>query len=126
MTAQLESFRPKLTPNARMRPRSDGSCGVFDDVTGRALEVAKDQATLMPLIDGTRTVPEIVDAHYAEHRFVPFAALDDLLKSLATAELLDTSAGPIPVTGRQRSWMARGTVELAHPRIPGTAILSVL
>ncbi|MFL5318613.1 MAG: cyclic nucleotide-binding domain-containing protein, partial [Myxococcaceae bacterium] len=66
------------------------------------------------------------DAHYAEHRFVPFAAQDDLLKSLATAGLLDTSAGPIPVTRRKRSWMARATVELAHPRIPGTAILSVL
>src|SRR4051812_16923283 len=125
MTAQLESFRPKLTPNARVRLRSDGSCGVFDDVTGKALEVARDQATLIPLLDGTRSIPELVEAHYAEHRFVPFAALDDLLKSLATAGLLDDSAGPSPVTARKRSWMQRATWELAHPRVPGMPFIAI-
>lgn len=125
-TVSLESFRPKLTPNARVEVRSDGSCGVFDEVTGRSLEVAKDQATLLTLIDGERTVPQIVEAHYAEHRFVPFAALDDLLRALATAGLLDTSAGPIPVATRKRNWMQRLYVELAHPRIPGAAFIGVI
>lgn len=126
MTAPLSTFKPKLTASTRVRVRSDGSAGVYDDVTGRSLEVAKDQATLVELIDGVRTVPEIVEAHYAAHKYVPFSALDDLLRSLQANELLDPAGGKLDAAPRKKHWMSRLYTEVFHPRIPGAAILSVL
>lgn len=126
MTAPLATFRPKLTATSRVGTRSDGSCGIYDNLSGRSVEVAKDQATLVALMDGSRTVPELVEAHYALHRFVPFAALDDLLRSLHANALLDPHSGTLDAAPRKPHWMQRLYLELSHPRVPGAPIISVI
>lgn len=84
----LDTLKPALTPGAQVRARADGSVGVHDPGTGRHGELGADQATLLALLDGTRTVAEVADAHASVHQFVPFVALRDLLARLALERLL--------------------------------------
>lgn len=83
-----DEFRPLLLPTAQVRLRSDGTEGIYDAETGRCLETAPDQAKLVQLCDGTRSLLEISGEYLSRHGFVPFAALTDLIRALARAHLL--------------------------------------
>ncbi|MBI3183252.1 MAG: cyclic nucleotide-binding domain-containing protein [Myxococcales bacterium] len=84
----LADFPPRILPTAQVRLRSDGSYGIYDPETGRSFEAAADQSKLVQLFDGKRSLSEIAAEHLSAHGFVPFAALNDLTRALATAELL--------------------------------------
>jgi CRP-like cAMP-binding protein len=83
-----DEFRPLLLPTAQVRARSDGTEGIYDAETGRCLETAPDQANLVQLCDGTRSLLEISAEFLSRYGFVPFAALTDLIRALARAQLL--------------------------------------
>jgi len=104
-----QTLRPRLAPGARVRARSDGSYGVHDPTTGRALEVAADQATLLGLIDGARSLPDIAAEHLHRHGHVPFGALRDLLRSLAQSGLLGNTPAELEAAGLTPKvrWMQR-------------------
>lgn len=110
MGVSLDDSKPALSPSATFQRRSDGSAGVYDRTTGAALEVAPDQAALLALFDGQRTLAAIMEAHYAAHRSMPLAALDDLLTKLSDAGVL---AGAPTRRARPKTWLAR----LLSPRI---------
>ncbi|HEX4621211.1 MAG TPA: hypothetical protein VH208_06560, partial [Myxococcaceae bacterium] len=82
----FEQFVPRLAPGTQLFSRRDGSAVVL--LEHRALEVAADQAFLLSLMDGKRTLAEISGEHYLQHKFVPFQAMVDLLSTLRTQELL--------------------------------------
>jgi len=84
----IDLLRPRLSATARFRLRADGSAGIWDPATGRALELAADEAPLLALVDGQRTLADIAEQHASAHGFVPFAALRDLLRALARGGLL--------------------------------------
>ena len=83
-----DQFRPRLVATAEVRRRSDGTEGIYDPASGRSFETAPDQANLVPLFDGTRSLLEISAEFMTRHGYVPFAALDDLMWGLADADLL--------------------------------------
>lgn len=125
MTQTFDVARPALLPSARFRLRSDGSGGVYDPPGGAGVEVAPDQARLLALLDGQRTVAEVMEAHYAAHRSMPLAALDDLLATLAANGLL---AGGGARQARPRRWWARWLTPrtLWRGAVPGLGVISVL
>lgn len=84
----LDQVRPGLLPTAEVRKRSDGTEGIYDAETGNHFETAPDQANLVTLFDGKRSLLEISAEYLNRHGFVPFAALDDLMRGLADADLL--------------------------------------
>lgn len=84
----LDQVRPALLPTAEVRKRSDGTEGIYDADTGSSFETAPDQANLVTLFDGKRSLLEISAEYLNRHGFVPFAALDDLMRGLADADLL--------------------------------------
>ncbi len=84
----LDQVRPALLPSAEVRKRSDGTEGIYDANTGNSFETAPDQANLVTLFDGKRSLLEISAEYLNRHGFVPFAALDDLMRGLADADLL--------------------------------------
>ena len=84
----LDQVRPALLPTAEVRKRSDGTEGIYDAETGASFETAPDQANLVTLFDGKRSLLEISAEYLNRHGFVPFAALDDLMRGLADADLL--------------------------------------
>src|SRR4051812_36034313 len=109
----LDQVRPGLLPSAEVRKRSDGTEGVYDPVTGGSFETAPDQANLVQLFDGKRSLLEISAEYMNRHGFVPFSALDDLMRGLADADLLDLPAKDLQRMGM----MDRSTwVEMAAPR----------
>ncbi|MBK7864568.1 MAG: cyclic nucleotide-binding domain-containing protein [Archangiaceae bacterium] len=71
-----------------MRKRSDGTEGIYDADSGNSFETAPDQANLVTLFDGKRSLLEISAEYLNRYGFVPFAALDDLMRGLADADLL--------------------------------------
>lgn len=83
-----DQVRPRLLPSAEVRRRSDGTDGIYDAQTGHFFETAPDQANLVQLFDGTRSLMEISAEFMTRHGYVPFAALDDLMWALADAGLL--------------------------------------
>jgi CRP-like cAMP-binding protein len=82
----FEQFVPRLAPGTQLFSRRDGSAVVL--LEHRALEVAADQAFLLSLMDGKRSLAEISGEHYQQHKFVPFQAMVDLLSTLRTQDLL--------------------------------------
>jgi CRP-like cAMP-binding protein len=82
----FEEFVPRLAPGTQTFSRRDGSAVVL--LEHRALEIAADQAFLLSLMDGKRTLAEISAEHYQQQKFVPFQAMVDLLSTLRTQELL--------------------------------------
>ncbi|MBL8953753.1 MAG: cyclic nucleotide-binding domain-containing protein [Myxococcaceae bacterium] len=84
----LDQVRPALLPTAEVRKRSDGTEGIYDAVSGMSFETAPDQANLVTLFDGKRSLLEISAEYLNRHGFVPFAALDDLMRGLADSDLL--------------------------------------
>jgi CRP-like cAMP-binding protein len=82
----FEEFVPRLASGTEMFSRSDGSAVLL--LAHRALEVAADQAFLLKLMDGKRSLAEISAEHYQQHKFIPFQAMVDLLSTLRTQELL--------------------------------------
>ena len=95
----LDEFRPRLRETVRVRMRSDGSAGAWDTKTGRALEVAADEAPLLAAVDGARSVAAIAELHAKEKGFVPFTALRDLLQGLARQDLLANAPWEIAQEG---------------------------
>ncbi|MFZ5438950.1 MAG: cyclic nucleotide-binding domain-containing protein [Myxococcota bacterium] len=84
----LDQIRPCLLTSAVVRQRSDGSLGIYDPVTGNTFETTQEQAGLIPLFDGKRTLLEISAEYLSRHGFVPFAAVDELVWGLVEAGLL--------------------------------------
>ena len=121
MDSPFDQARPGLRAGTRFRLRADGSGGVYDAVTGAALEVAADQARLLALLDGQRTVGEVMEAHYAAHRSMPLAALDDLLATLSKHGVLAAGAPHVP---KARTWLSPRT--LFRNAMPGLGVLSLV
>jgi CRP-like cAMP-binding protein len=125
MAQPFDVARPALTAGARFRLRSDGSGGVFVLQTGAFLEIAADQARLLSLLDGQRSVGEVMEAHYATHRSMPLSALDDLLASLAAHGALE-GGGPLRAPERRglSRWLAQKT--LWRTAVPGLGVVALL
>lgn len=71
-----------------MRKRSDGTEGVYDPESGHSIETTPEQANLVQLFDGKRSLLEISAEYMNRHGFVPFAAIDELMWRLVDANLL--------------------------------------
>ena len=84
----LDQIRPCLLATAVVRQRSDGTLAIYDPVTGHTVEASAEQAGLVPLFDGQRTLLEISAEYLGRHGFVPFAAIDELTWDLVAAGLL--------------------------------------
>ena len=84
----LDQIKPCLLPSAEIRRRSDGTEGIYDAATGHGFETGLEQANLVQLFDGKRSLLEISAEYMNRHGFVPFAAIDDLMWGLADANLL--------------------------------------
>lgn len=84
----LDQIRPRLVPQAEVRVRSDGTAGIYDPDSGHALELSAEQANLLQLFDGQRSLLEVSAEYMNRHGFVPFSAIDELLWSLTDAHLL--------------------------------------
>ncbi len=84
----LDQIRPCLLPSAEIRRRSDGTEGIYDAQTGHSFETVPEQANLVQLFDGKRSLLEISAEYMNRYGFVPFAAIDDLMWGLADANLL--------------------------------------
>jgi cAMP-dependent protein kinase regulator len=104
-----DTLRPALKPGLVSRTRSDGSVGIYDPKAGRAVEASEDQAALFSLIDGARALPDIAGEHHTRHGFVPFAALKDLLVTLAAHGMLTNPADELAANGlpSRPNWMHR-------------------
>lgn len=84
----LDQIRPCLLPSAEIRRRSDGTEGIYDAASGHSFETVPEQANLVQLFDGKRSLLEISAEYMNRYGFVPFAAIDDLMWGLADANLL--------------------------------------
>lgn len=84
----LDQIRPCLLPSAEMRKRSDGTEGIYDAPSGASFETTPEQANLVELFDGKRSLLEISAEYMNRHGFVPFAAMDELIWGLTDAHLL--------------------------------------
>ena len=84
----LDQIRPCLLPHAEVRKRSDGTEGIYDADTGHSFETTPEQANLVQLFDGKRSLLEISAEYMNRHGFVPFAAIDELMWGLVDANLL--------------------------------------
>ncbi len=142
-TVQIDSFKPLLRPSVRVRLRSDGSAGVWDAETGRALEVADDQAPLLLAIDGERTLTGVAEAHAESRGYVPFTALRDLMQGLSRQGLLANPREEIAAAGlaatrrRNERWadfkiatfpvpfLGPASAAVALAALAGAAVLSV-
>lgn len=105
----FDTLKPQLKPGLSSRVRSDGSVGIYDPATGTAVEVSADQAAFFGLVDGARALPELAAEHLRLHGFVPFAALKDLLVTLAVHGLLQNPREELLANGLggRPSWMHR-------------------
>jgi cAMP-dependent protein kinase regulator len=111
----LDQVRPALTPTAEVRRRSDGTEGVYDPATGHWFETTPEQANLIGLFDGKRSLLEISAEYLGKFGFVPFAALDDLMRGLVDNELLID--GPrMRGSGPERSPWVDAILPSAHAR----------
>ncbi|MFZ5470374.1 MAG: cyclic nucleotide-binding domain-containing protein [Myxococcota bacterium] len=110
----LDQLRPRLLPTAEVRRRSDGTEGIYDAVSGRSFETAPDQSNLVQFFDGSRSLLEISAEHLNRYGFVPFAALTDLVRALAEADLLENPPASLRHGGMSAtpSW-----TELLAPRV---------
>jgi CRP-like cAMP-binding protein len=84
----LDQIRPSLLPHAEVRRRSDGTDGIYDPQTGRSFETTAEQAHLVALFDGKRSLLEISAEYMNRHGYVPFSAIDELIWGLIDANLL--------------------------------------
>ncbi len=84
----LDLVRPELLPNTEIRRRSDGNEGLYHAESGHSFVTSPDQSNLVQLFDGKRSLLEISAEYMNRYGFVPFAALDDLMRGLADADLL--------------------------------------
>ena len=108
----LDQIKPCLLPSAEIRRRSDGTEGIYDAQTGHSFETVPEQANLVQLFDGKRSLLEISAEYMTRYGFVPFAAIDDLMWGLADANLLVDPPENLERTGMldRSSW-----VELITP-----------
>lgn len=84
----FDQLRPALLPTAEVRRRSDGTVGIYDPVSGASYEASADQANLVQLFDGQRSLLEVSAEALSRFGFVPFSALDDVVRGLADTRLL--------------------------------------
>lgn len=84
----LDQVRPQLLSSAVVHQRADGSQGIYDPPSGHTFETTAEQANLVALFDGERTLLEISAEYMNRHGYVPFAAIDELLWGLLEAGLL--------------------------------------
>ncbi|MFT3843034.1 MAG: cyclic nucleotide-binding domain-containing protein [Myxococcaceae bacterium] len=121
----LDLVRPKLLPETEVRHRSDGNEGLYHPPTGHKFETSREQANLVELFDGKRSLLEVSAEYMNRYGFVPFAAIDDLMHGLADAELLvDPPVNPELV---ERSSFERFAPHASRRfRMPWPAALRVL
>ncbi len=84
----LDLVRPRLLPDTEVRRRAEGNEGLYHAESGHTFETSPEQANLVELFDGKRSLLEISAEYMNRYGFVPFAALDDLIHALADAGLL--------------------------------------
>jgi CRP-like cAMP-binding protein len=84
----LDQIRPCLSTNAEVRRRSDGTAGIYDAQAGTSFETTAEQAQLVVLFDGKRSLLEISAEYMNRHGYVPFAAIDELMWGLIDNALL--------------------------------------
>jgi len=129
---RVETFRPKLRSTVRTRVRSDGSAGAWDTATGRALEVAPDEAPLLATMDGERSLAGIAESHAEAKGFVPFTALRDLMEGLVRQGLLANPPEEIAREGlaarrrRNERWADSLLAALPVPGAGGPAVVGGL
>lgn len=124
----LESLVPRLAPLVRVETREDGTAVLVDPRRGVYAEIAADQATLVALLDGARSAPEIAAEHYQRHRFVPFQAFGDLLATLRLFDLLGNSSEELDRAGvpRPTSFLrTRGLASVRLARIPARGLAPI-
>lgn len=128
----IDSFKPRLRESVQVRLRSDGSAGLWDSATGRALEVADDQAPLLFALDGDRTLTGIAEAHAEAKGYVPFTALRDLMQGLSRQDLLANPREEVAAAGlsatrrRNERWADFGIAAFPVPFLgPLAAIVAV-
>ncbi|GMU58928.1 MAG: hypothetical protein AMXMBFR34_06910 [Myxococcaceae bacterium] len=109
----LDQVRPALLPGALVRKRKDGTEGIYDPDSGHSYETTPEQANLVALFDGKRSLLEISAEYMSRHGFVPFAAIDELLWGLADAQLL---VDPPQNIGRLSSSSASSDLVAPHSR----------
>lgn len=119
----FDTFVPRLRAGLRIQSRDDGSAVLFDPAKGDHLAIASDQATLLALLDGERSVGAITAEHFAAHGFVPFQALADLLASLRARGLLANDPASLDEAGVRRPpraalWRSLASRRLARWRLP--------
>lgn len=124
MEQRFDAARPALREGVIFRLHADGGGGAYDPSTGASLEIAPDQARLLALLDGQRTIGEVMEAHYAAHRSMPLSALDDLLAALAKHGVLE---GTVQKTSA-RTWLSRwlSPRTLWRGPMPGLGVLSLI
>ncbi|MEN9797748.1 MAG: hypothetical protein RL653_1444, partial [Pseudomonadota bacterium] len=101
MSLALDAARPALLPEAGVSVREDGTAGVHCPRTGRSAELAPDQVPFLGLMDGTRSVTQLLAEHQSAHRGLPVSALDDLLRRLGNEGLLQGVPAPSPSRWRR-------------------------
>jgi len=98
----LDTLVPRLRPSMHVYPRGDGTAVALDSETGSHLEIAADQAQLALLVDGLRSIADVVGTHFDRHGAVSFVALGDLLERLRRAGFLDNSDAELDEAGVAR------------------------
>lgn len=124
----LSDLRPALKPGTRTRRRDDGSAAAWNPDLGRGVELGADEAPLIELIDGQRSLADIADAHARVHGFVPFTALRDLLRILAREGLLATPEADLQKHGlldRRTTRQAMADLQLAELPLPAGKVVTV-
>jgi len=108
----LDQIRPRLVPGVEVRIRPDGTAGLYDADSGRGVETTAEQANLVQLFDGERSLLEISAEYMNRHGFVPFAAVDELLWDLAEEQLL---VNPPQNLGRLATVDRSAAIDLLSP-----------
>lgn len=119
----LDTLVPRLRASARIHSRAGGSVALADLETGTFVELAADQAAIVALFDGQRTIADVVAAHFARHAAFSFQALGDLLSRLRQVGLLENPTAELEAAGvkalKPPSLMQRiATARLGRWRLP--------
>jgi CRP-like cAMP-binding protein len=126
----LDTLVPRLVPGLRRKEREDGSAVLLDPRTGKHLQIASDQAGLLALLDGQRSVGAIASEHFSRHGFVPFQALGDLLGALRARRMLENGEADLDAAGipppHAARWQSLAALQLMRARLPGARAASIV
>ena len=97
----LDTLIPRLRSGVRLQLRDDGTAVVVDTVRGRFTEIAADEASLAGLVDGHRTIADVVATQFERNGAVSFLALGDLLARLRLVDALENAEAELNDAGIQ-------------------------